>query len=842
MNFEKDKLNIKECLCAALLLLLITCTFFLEPIIKGETVLPVGNIFEQPFYRPYAPKDFKGYPNYLLYDQSNQFYPMQHYAMESIRNGSIPFWNPNIMLGTSILGSTQTAVFYPINLLSILISTPNLILIRCIFNIWIAGFSVFLLLRRLRSRFFGSLISSIAFMFSGFIIVWLGHPHSNSAIWLPVLILFADILATSNEKRGLYVALTSFFIAISFFGGHLETSFSIIFAWFLFFLVRSFQIGGFSSLFKNFKISIIILFFGFSLSAIQILPFLEWLSNYAGLSERSSSNFNFFNFDFWRDLATLPTLLLPNIYSNPSHSTLYQSYIPWSNFNEFSMYIGILPLFLSVFGLIYIKDNLIRIFGIGALFFLALAFKIPFIDYVNQLPIFSLFKSTRYRLIFDFGFAVSAGLTINYLLDKFDKKATDIWHKLSKTLFVVGFSLFILLSISAFILPFFESQILSLGKRMITEQYATIKVHSRSLNEVLLLVDRVWGGLLFHFSFHNFRLYFPAIISILSGVWIFLWIEKIFNTHVFKLGLFFLLIFDLFVFGIGYNPSIKHELVYPNIPAVDFLKKDKSLYRVLPTTMQWRSNGPLAYDINEIGGCELPTKYYHEFRNTIALNYPFPTSEYSTGFTSNSLNSKLIDLLNVKYLVTTKEIDTLLTTKSELVFKDKETRIYKNKHYMQRAFFVNKIKYLSDDSALKYLSSKVYNPNLEVIFPISQISSNFKINESQNGLFNKIEILDYKAEEIFISLSNKTNGILVLSEAYYPGWKAYVDNKEVEIIRANHVLRAIYVPKGVHEVLFKYEPLSVKVGMYVSLVSIIFLILISYYSISNSNKNKLFQE
>lgn len=832
------KLNYKEALAAAISLLFCVCIFFLEPIIKGETILPVGNIFEQPFYKPFAPQDFNGYPNYLLYDQSNQFYPLQHYAMKSLNEGSFPLWNPNIMLGTSILGSTQTAIFYPLNLLSVLISPTSVILVRCILNLWIAGFLVFLLLRRLGSNFFGSFFSSITFMFSGFIVVWLGHPHSNSAIWLPILVLFADILATSKEKRGLYICLTSFFIAISFFGGHLETSFSIILAWFLFLLFRSLQIGGFSLLLKNFKASIFILFLGLSAAAVQILPFLEWLSNYAGLSDRSTLNFNFINFDFWRDLATLPTLILPNIFSNPSHNSLYQSYIPWSNFNEFSLYVGILPLFLSIYGLFYVKNNVSKLFSIGALFFLALALRFPFIDYVNQLPIFSLFKASRYRLIFDFGISVSAGLTINYLFDKDIEHVRNLWFKIRKTLLILGATVLIIIIFLSFILPFFENQILDLGKKMITEQYAMIKVHSRTLNEVLLLVDKVWSGIIFHFSIQNWKLYFPAVISIFTGLWIYLWSKSFFTIKIYKIGLILLLIFDLFVFGIGYNPSLKNESVYPSTPAINFLKKDSTLYRILPTTMQWRSNGPMAYDINEIGGCELPTKYYHEFRNTIALSYPFATSEYSTGFKANSINSKLIDLLNVKYVITTREIDTLSPNKTELVFKDRETRIYKNKSYFERAFIVNKIKYLSDDSTINYLSSNLFNPKSEVILPDVYSKNIFTLPDSLDKKGYQINILNYKAEEIKISTNNNLNGILVLSEAYYPGWNAYIDGIKVPVIRANHVMRAIFVPKGLHNILFKFESLSFKIGLCISITSLIFMVLFSSFSIFKKNKNK----
>jgi len=835
MNIGNEK-NIKICrkkfLLGAIFLLLLTFIFFAEPIINGKTVSPVGNIFEQPFYKPYAPIDFKGYPNYLLFDQSNQFFPMQNYAMSSLKDGNIPLWNPNIMLGTTILGTTQTALFYPINLLASIFSPYKVILIRCILNLWLAGIFMLLLMRQLGANFFGGLVSSISFMFSGFLIVWLGHPHSNSAIWLPIMILMAELIVNSNDKKWLFKSLCALFISFSFLGGHMETTFSITFAWFCYFLIRSFQFGGFNLAIKNIWHSIIIVLLGVLAASIQVIPFIEWIFNYAGLSERSTLLFNFFNFDFWRELLTLPSLILPNLYSNPSQIIPYQSYLPWTNFNEFSMYVGVLPLMFGFYGLVLSKDKTIQLYTLGSIFFLALAIKLPFFDYINQLPVLNMFKSTRYRLIFDFGIAVAAGLTMDRMIS--DSMNKDLWKKLIKILLYIGSTILLIILMISFILPIFEDEILALGNKLVTQQYATIQVHSRSLNEVLLVVNKVWSGILFHFSIFNWKLYFPALIALLAVVLIFVWQRKKVNIFYFKFGLLILIIIDLFVFGVGYNPSISPNQIYPNTPAVNFLKKDKSLFRILPTTMQWRSNGPLAHGLSEIGGCEMPTKYYHNFRNTIAKDYPFPTNEYSTGFMANSSNSKLINLLNVKYIVTSKAMDTSVRKSIKLVWSEQDIRIYENLNNMNRAFLVNKARYLSDDSTLITLSNPLFNPDNEVLLPLTA-RNNVK-PDSTVEVNNNIIIESYKPENIKILAKNTIDKILVLSDAYYPGWHAYIDGNEVNILRANYVMRAIFLPKGEHNVVFKYQPNSFYIGFILSLITIIFIITISILSYMKAKK------
>ncbi len=66
-------------------------------------------------------------------------------------------------------------------------------------------------------------------------------------------------------------------------------------------------------------------------------------------------------------------------------------------------------------------------------------------------------------------------------------------------------------------------------------------------------------------------------------------------------------------------------------------------------------------------------------------------------------------------------------------------------------------------------------------------------------------------------------GYLVLSDTYYPGWRAYVDGERVDIERANYLFRAVRVGKGEHEVRFLYRPASFLCGLFLSLVASLFV-------------------
>ena len=62
---------------------------------------------------------------------------------------------------------------------------------------------------------------------------------------------------------------------------------------------------------------------------------------------------------------------------------------------------------------------------------------------------------------------------------------------------------------------------------------------------------------------------------------------------------------------------------------------------------------------------------------------------------------------------------------------------------------------------------------------------------------------------------------MFLSDTYYPGWIVRVDGKEDTIYRANYAFRAVRVPEGEHEVVFKYEPESVELGLRITVGTLI---------------------
>jgi uncharacterized membrane protein YfhO len=98
----------------------------------------------------------------------------------------------------------------------------------------------------------------------------------------------------------------------------------------------------------------------------------------------------------------------------------------------------------------------------------------------------------------------------------------------------------------------------------------------------------------------------------------------------------------------------------------------------------------------------------------------------------------------------------------------------------------------------------------------------------------------YSPNKIIVNVSIENSGYLLLSESYYPGWKAFDNGKKTDIIKANYIQRAVYLEKGQHIVEFKYDPLSYKIGKIITLIALIgiFIYFIFYFKKDIKRKNE----
>lgn len=77
------------------------------------------------------------------------------------------------------------------------------------------------------------------------------------------------------------------------------------------------------------------------------------------------------------------------------------------------------------------------------------------------------------------------------------------------------------------------------------------------------------------------------------------------------------------------------------------------------------------------------------------------------------------------------------------------------------------------------------------------------------------------------SVSTQCEGYLVFSETFYPGWHITVNGEPTQILRANYAFSAIYLPPGDHEIIRRYRPMSLIIGVLFSMVACAALIVVS---------------
>ena len=97
--------------------------------------------------------------------------------------------------------------------------------------------------------------------------------------------------------------------------------------------------------------------------------------------------------------------------------------------------------------------------------------------------------------------------------------------------------------------------------------------------------------------------------------------------------------------------------------------------------------------------------------------------------------------------------------------------------------------------------------------PVLTVVEGMEPLQASSGGPGAAEIISYAPERIEIHTSGNVPGLLVLADAYYPGWHASVDSREVPIYPANVLFRGVPVPAGEHSVIFTFEPTGWRLGL-----------------------------
>jgi len=743
-------------------------------------------------------------------------------------------WNPYIQCGASNISYIGFQTLYPVSLfITYLFPNPfgyNLLLIG---HYALSGIFTFLFLTRLNLNRIASFAGGVCFMFCGFLAAHKGH-HTmvNAAIWLPLVLYFVELFFNKNRAVFLLLAGAAFsmcvladYIAIPMYIG------MIVFPYICFKVyIDGDGFKDFEKIIKIFKFSIILFGVGLLLSTVYILPIIESLTYVT----RESIDYKFFSSYGFR-WHFLPTLLFPHFYGSQS-LVLYpiQHFVRW-NLTELNGYMGILPIVSAFLCFsLYRKKNLhIYFWSLLALvaFILVLGNSTPVYKLMFHVPIYNMFRApARNWYEVNFAVAVLFAYFINYAMLEESKNAIFKKHIRKGIKYLLLFTFFIILII--IFVNFYANNIVNDGGNL--SFLNKIAVSSSNLKQIILFVT---NNSLYPLTP---AVYIPLLlIGITTSILILL--PKLYQHKIFWYFVIIIVFLDLFSFGHFHDSYYGNQEVLRNESKNEifqyFQKKEKDLnsFRFFPLE---KNNINLLYpEINLLYGLNAINGYGAIIQKDYTILTGFNNEGFSERYQELLKNPNIISSLSVKYLLSSsseikKYIESLSVEKGEensrIYIKRFETSsgiiIYENKYFLPRVRFVSDIYPVSNSKEAEELLRKDLNCNTAytegMISPI-------------NLDYGKIISVDYSNDEILIDVNTGNNSFLVLSDSYYPGWKAYVDDKETRIYKTNGFTRGIIIKgEGQHRIIFAYKPNSFFIGLAISfltLMLLVIMIVVSYY-------------
>jgi hypothetical protein len=154
---------------------------------------------------------------------------------------------------------------------------------------------------------------------------------------------------------------------------------------------------------------------------------------------------------------------------------------------------------------------------------------------------------------------------------------------------------------------------------------------------------------------------------------------------------------------------------------------------------------------------------------------------------------------------------------------DGSFNIYENKSFKGDFYFLDDIKYVDRDVILDYIKEDEFDTYSQVLLESNNFESS-GVKNNQNDENYDIGIIDEDSTKTTVYANSESDGLIVTSRAYYPGWKALVDGESVDLIKANGAFIAIPVTSGEHLITLYYDPASLKAGYIMTAAGVLLLL------------------
>ena len=333
----------------------------------------------------------------------------------------------------------------------------------------------------------------------------------------------------------------------------------------------------------------------------------------------------------------------------------------------------------------------------------------------------------------------------------------------------------------------------------------------------------------------NFRLdrpnaYVPLGLCLATAVVLFLW--SVTPVKGWKAALALLVLAaDVALFAPAYQLKSSPRLYTDEPAAAAFLRGDRSPYRkvtYLPSYLpDWNcakevllANWGTLYGIEDASGAA--TQQDRRYTDYLFLEGAVDTSGGT--FPDQTLfqaGRPVLHSLNVKYVLVPRPFPLAMGEGFDEVYSNPHVTIYLNRNAYPRAYFADRaIGENVPANILRTVKARGFDGRRLALVeawpaPAPELSPPEASDE--------VRYTRRSLNEIALATSTKGSRFLVLSEMFYPGWRAYVDGRETPLYRANYLFRGLVVPAGRHEVTMRFRPPVALAGCIVTGLSLLVL-------------------
>ncbi|NPV86418.1 MAG: YfhO family protein [Anaerolineae bacterium] len=747
---------------------------------------------------------------------SLQFIPWRSYAFQLLSEGQIPLWNIFNGMGAPLLANYQSAIFYP----------PSWLL----YPLWLAGGTpwmawgcTFLAVAHLVWACFGMsklggllgfsplgrVVSGLAFGLSGYFVarmgffsmIWVGA-------WMPWVIVYASSIAFPGNSRvsaGNHVPVKLIIsLSMQLFAGHAQLTWYTWMLGGLWVIAGGVGRGGFKGAVRALCLFIIAVLVSMLVAGVQLLPTAELL----GLSQRAErvgyETAMTYSFWPWRFI----TFIAPEIFGNPGKGTYWGYASHW----EDAVYLGLLPLFMAFFAFVSPKrdgrgDAINRSFQaliwfsgivllVGGLF--ALGKNTPVFPFLYRyIPTFDMFNApARYMIwaVFSLSLLAGAGMTLW-------RKPEGRWLYWLRLFTAGGVAIII--------------------GALITRA-ALKSVRSTFLEAAVALGVFAFGvGLLAVFT--------PAQKD-----------EKRYTLWAWLI--LFWIGMDLMYAGWYLNPIIDKSFYAAEHIKTQLAEQDingQRFYMSLKTEYDMKYKYFFSFD-----------DYGHEERwgdlcQVRLANINILDSSPLVNNYDPLLPNRYVAWMQALEMLAPEQRDDWLSMMNvgKVIVRPAEDRVVEITNITGKPAFAkwySCAQFVWDEKEAYQLivgsmhASSSNAASERVVLEDAAFDGQTRCNAVSKAV---IWVNGYSPQRIELTIQAEGQGWVLIADAWYPGWNAYLDGAVTKVYAGNYLFKAVEVPDGTHSLVLSYAPASFAVGAILSCVSLLGLLFVFALRYSQAKRN-----